>query len=120
MLEYIEEIIIPYVENQREALGDIDKAALVIMDNFRGQTVTSVNALLEEHNIHVVFLPPNTTDMLQPMDVAVNKPAKDFLKRCFEQWYYEQIANQLAESDDLEDIEIQPVDLRLQTLKEWG
>ena len=90
------------------------------MDNFRGQTVTSVNALLEEHNIHVVFLPPNTTDMLQPMDVAVNKPAKDFLKRCFEQWYYEQIANQLAESDDLEDIEIQPVDLRLQTLKEWG
>ena len=58
--------------------------------------------------------------MLQPMDVAVNKPAKDFLKRCFEQWYYEQIANQLAESDDLEDIEIQPVDLRLQTLKEWG
>ena len=114
MLEYIEEIIIPYVENQREALGDIDKAALVIMDNFRGQTVTSVNALL---NIHVVFLPPNTTDMLQPMDVAVKKPAKDFLKRCFEQWYYEQIANQLAESDDLE---IQPVDLRLQTLKEWG
>ena len=72
MIAYITDIIVPYVERHRQALED-DVPALVIMDNFKG-------------NIHVCLLPPNTTDLLQPMDIAVNKPAKDFLKRNFEEW----------------------------------
>ena len=85
MVQYIEHIIIPYVEKQRGMLGD--KPALVIMDNFKGQVTTKINDLLEANNIHVCLLPPNTTDTLQPMDMSVNKPAKDYLKRIFEQWY---------------------------------
>ena len=41
MVQYIEHIIIPYVEKQREMLGD--KPALVIMDNFKGQVTTKIN-----------------------------------------------------------------------------
>ena len=48
------------------------------MDNFKDQITASVLTLLEENNIHVCLLPPNTTDRLQPIDVSVNKPAKDF------------------------------------------
>ena len=33
-------------------------------------------------------MPANTTDQLQPLDISVNKPAKEFLKRKFEQWYF--------------------------------
>ena len=86
-MQYIEEIILLYVERQRDALEDDTAAALVIMDNFKGQITDSVNSLLEANNIHVALLPANATDLLQPMDIAVNKPAKDFLKRKFEQWY---------------------------------
>ena len=48
---------------------------MVVMDNFKGQV------------IHVCLLPPNTADLLQPMDICVNKPAKAFLQKQFEGWY---------------------------------
>ena len=116
MVQYIEHIIIPYVEKQREMLGD--KPALVIMDNFKGQVTTKINDLLEANNIHVCLLPPNTTDTLQPMDMSVNKPAKDYLKRSFEQWYSDEVMKQLTGEADIESMEIEPIDLRLAAVKE--
>ena len=71
------------MENWREYFKE-ENPALVIMDNFKGQVTVRVSSLLEEYNIHVSLLPANTTDLLQPMDVAVNKPAKDFLLKKFE------------------------------------
>ena len=118
MLEYIDSIIIPYVESQRKILGD--KPAVVIMDNFKGQITRSINEFLELYNIHVVLLPGNTTDLLQPMDLSINKPAKDYLKRCFEDWYCSQITDQLQVLEDDEDVELSPVDFRLSVLKELG
>ena len=116
MLEYIEHIIVPYVETTRDWLND-NKAALVIMDNFKGQVTASVNSLLDRHNIHVCLLPPNTTDLLQPMDISVNKPAKDFLKREFEQWYAEQVMRQLK-GQDIDSAGLQEINLGLPVLKE--
>ena len=52
-----------------------------------GQIMSAVTELLEENAIHVVLLPANTTGSIQPMDLLVDKPAKGFLKRCFEEWY---------------------------------
>ena len=75
MLQYITKIIVLYVETMRESLGDPEQAALVIMDNFKGQMTPAINELLEANSIQVCLLPPNTTDLLQPMDIAVNKLA---------------------------------------------
>ena len=116
MLDYVNKIIIPYVERQRENF-DPETPALVIMDNFKGQVVPSVTELLESNIIHTCLLPPNTTDRLQPMDLSVNKPAKDFLKRQFEEWYAENLSEQL--SDDI-DGSLQPINLGLPVLKELG
>ena len=118
MLQYVEKIIIPYVRATRSAFAD-DTPALVIMDNFKGQITSSVTDLLESNDIHVCLLPPNTTDSLQPMDFSANKPAKDFLKRCFEEWYSEQVTKQL-EGRDVESTQLEPVSLGLPILKESG
>ena len=121
MLQYIDNIIEPYVRAVREIVGD-DKAALVIMDNFKGQFTEKVTKLLEHHNIHLCLLPSNTTDLLQPMDIAVNKPAKAYLKKQFEVWYSEQVMKQLDEKDmeDLEEADIEPIDMSMQVMKEVG
>ena len=101
MLQYIKAIIIAYVEKQKDNLGG-DKSALVIMDDFKGQITPRVNAILEENSIHICLLPANTTDLLQPMDLSVNKPVKDFLRRKFKDWYLSQIAEQLDQEPDIE------------------
>ena len=90
------------------------------MDNFRGQIVPSVTDLLEANNIHTCLLPPNTTDKLQPMDLSVNKPAKDFLKRKFEDWYAQKQMEQMSDETDILLTDLQPVNLGLPVLKELG
>ena len=93
---YIDAIIVPYIASLRCSLElEKDHPALVIIDNFKGQVTPSVMQLLESHDIHVVKLPPNTTDQLQPMDLSVNKAAKDYLRGEFNESYSHQVADQL-------------------------
>lgn len=56
------------------------------------------------------------------MDLSVNKPAKDFLKRKFEDWYSMQIQRQLQchSEDDIETLQLQPVDMSMPVMKELG
>jgi len=119
MIQYIENIILPYVEAMRQNLEDEDAAALVIMDNFKGQITEKINTILEHNKIHVCLLPANTTDLLQPMDLSVNKPAKDFLRRRFEEWYSEKVMEQVGEQGDI-DSEITPTSMSMPILKEAG
>lgn len=79
MIQCVKNIIVPFVEQTRESLGK-DKAAAVIMDNFKGQVTSGMTELSKTHNIYPCLIPPNTTDRLQPMDTSVNKTAKSFLK----------------------------------------
>lgn len=93
---YIENIIIPYVQKQRALLGlNDDHCALVLYDVFKGQCTSKVLKMLEENNILYVTVPNNCTDRLQPLDLSVNKPAKDFLRARFQEWYGGEICQQL-------------------------
>lgn len=78
-----------------------------------------MNNFLEDNNIHTCLLPANTTDRLQPLDVAVNKPAKDFLKKKFELWLSEKLAEQLN-GMDIDEVEFVPTDLSLPAMRELG
>jgi len=71
--------------------------------------------LLEENNIHVCLLLPNTTDKLQPLDVAVNKPAKEFYRQKFQEWYSGQVSQQIEELDGCV-MALEPVNVGLQEL----
>ena len=87
------------------------------MDNFKGQITIKVRTLLEENNILVAYFLPNSTDLLQPLDVSVNKPAKSFLNRKFQEWYAEEIFKQL-EGLTATSRELEPVDLTMPVVKE--
>lgn len=51
MLEYISEIIVPYVKAVRHDIGQ-ESAALVVLDNFKCQVTSTVTSFVENHNIH--------------------------------------------------------------------
>ena len=82
-IRFFEKIIFPYINKIRTALNAPSQKAMVIMDNFSGQTTPPVLEKLEEENIILVMVPPGTTDRLQPLDVSTNKSAKDFLREKF-------------------------------------
>ena len=60
MREYIERIIVPYVNSRRNELKlPTDQPALAIFDVFRGHRTQSIMDLLEKNNIFVVNIPAN-------------------------------------------------------------
>ena len=114
-MEYIEKIIIPYKDSKRKELKvSSDQPALAIYDVFKGQQTEDIAKLLEQNNLHVVSVPANCTDRLQPMDLSVNKAAKDFMRSKFREWYATQVQQQLHEED------ITPVNLRMSIMKPLG
>ena len=50
-----------------------------------------VFSILEENNIHLVKVPANCTDHLQPIDLIVNKSVKEFMCSKFQQWYADEV-----------------------------
>ena len=74
---------------------DATQPTALVLYTFRGQCTERILSKLEENNVRVVIIPANCTDRLQPLDLSVNKVAKDFLRTQFSNWYADQICSQL-------------------------
>ena len=73
MIEYFDNVIIPYVvETRRELELADDHPALAIFDVFAAHRCSNVLAKLQENSIHQVYVPASCTGELQPLDVGVN------------------------------------------------
>ena len=70
--------------------------------------------MIDAHHIHVILIPPNCTDRLQPLDLSVNKSVKDFLKRLFQEWYTDLVSAQVQKG------QVELIDLRLSVVKSLG
>ena len=111
-----------HYNNQSESIKFIEikklnfpnQRALAIFDVFRGQVTQPVLDLFEGHNIAITFVPANMTHLYQPLDLTVNGYAKQFCKRKFNQWYTDQITQQLDDGKTVQEIDVK---LRLTTLK---
>ncbi len=116
MIKYLEVIIVPFVIKTRENLGvSQSQPALAIFDHFKGQLTGSITTALEQKNIHSVLIPPSCTDKLQPMDVSVNRAAKAFLEREFQDWYAEQVLTSMRDEEEL-----MPINLNSAEMKHLG
>ena len=103
-------ILFPYIEKKRHELQLHENyPALVLFDRFRGQCAERIFSLLDTKHVLVAVVPANCTDRRQPLDVSVNKAAKENLPSQFQEWYSEQIFHQLQEDSERAP---QPVDLR--------
>ena len=80
MIEYIKSVIVTYMDDTRERLGLSPlHTGLVILDHFKGQTTQKVLNLLEENYFMYILVSAYCTDRLQPLDVSVNRAAKQFM-----------------------------------------
>ena len=117
MKNYIQKILLPYISEKRKELKlSSENPALVLFDKFTGQGTQELFDLLQNNNVNIVVVPANCTDRLQPLDVSVNKPVKEFLCKQFHGWYAEQICKQLHTKES----QFVPVDLKLSTMKPLG
>ena len=114
MLEYIDKIIVPYVESKRKELNLPDNyPALALFDHFSGQITSKIFSKLDSNNISYVLIPATFTDRLQPMDLSVNKSAKNLLRNCFQSWYAAKIESQMKDGA----VTPRPVDMRISVVK---
>ena len=105
---FYEKVIVQYVACVRQEKQIPDQKALLILDNFKAHA-------LFRGCITMYFLPTNTTDRLQPLNLSINKAAKDFLRDKFRHWY----ANELSLSLQNEP-ETVPVNMQAGVMKELG
>ena len=77
-IRFTESILNSYITRICAEMDSPHQPALLIMDKFRGQMTAPVHEDLEDNKILVVVC-AGTTDKLQPLDLTVNKAAKDFL-----------------------------------------
>ena len=92
----IHNIILPYLSETRSKLKlPPDHPALLLFDNFKGQCTEKLLRLLDSSNVSVILIPANCTDRLQPLDLSVNKAAKEFLHKAFQKWYALKVCAQL-------------------------
>ena len=108
-VKILNDIIIPYVKNQREKLGlQKDHYALLIMDVFKGQMTSKVLKVLKDNHILLQSVPANFTYLFQPLDVqgGPNGFVKRLMKKKFSEWYTGKIMQGLDEGKQLAEIEV--------------
>ena len=79
-----------------------------------------MSQLLEENHCLPVKVPANHTDLFQPLDLTVNKPAKAFVSNKYQQWYADKVSKQMSQGVTPHDVK---VDVKLSIVKplhaEW-
>src|SRR5690606_10068265 len=81
---WLKEIFIPATQ-----ASDLAAARLLILDGHKSHESTEFMYLCYTHNIHLLYLPPHTSHVLQPLDQSVFGPLKSAYRKelgYLEQW----------------------------------
>ena len=68
--------------------GALREKSLLVLDAFRCHKSDYVKTLLkDDYRSTLTIIPGGMTSILQPLDVSINKPMKDMLRRRWNDWY---------------------------------
>ena len=76
---------IDYLNRIRRSNNQYKFPAMMVYDSFRGHLEESVKNKFSENNIDLAVIPGGLTSICQPLDVAINKPFKDNLRK---EWHF--------------------------------
>ena len=109
-LNFLEEIILPYVKSERERLRlEIQPALLIYL-----QSTDTFLDVLKDNNILSTKILPNMTHVFQPLDLIVNEFPNDFMKGMVSTWFSRQISLGMEDGLELDNIDL---DYRLSVYK---
>lgn len=60
--------------------------SMLVLDAFRGHLTLPVKTKLKDVRTELVVIPSGMTSQLQPLDVCLNKPFKDHVRRLYQEW----------------------------------
>ena len=69
-IRYVEHALVPYVRVTRQNINYHGQAVL-IMDGCSCHRDARLDEIFDKHGINVIFLPPHSSDQLQPLDVGI-------------------------------------------------
>ena len=72
---------IDYLNRMRRLYNQYRFLAMMVYDSFRGHLEESVKEKFNEYNIDLAVIPGGLTSIYQPLDIAINKPFKDNLRK---------------------------------------
>ena len=77
---------IDYLDRMRRSINQFKYPAMIVYDSFSGHLEQSVKEKFNESNIDLAVIPGGLTSICQPLDVAINKPFKDNLRKEWHLW----------------------------------
>lgn len=90
--EFISKSFIP-------TLGDPSEPSLLIYDGHSTHVQPAVLEIAKEHNITIIKLPPHSSHLLQPLDLAVFKPFKDKWDSAMVKWQRSNYGQKLSKKE---------------------
>ena len=84
MLQWVDLVLRPYVENVPEGVDPI-----LLLDSYRCHMMASVVNRIADLGIQVEHIPGGCTGLCQPIDVGVGKPLKSKIRHKWEEWMLE-------------------------------
>ncbi|CAB4426858.1 unnamed protein product [Rhizophagus irregularis] len=60
--------------------------AMMVYNSFQGHLEESVKGKFKQHDFHLAVIPAGLTNICQPLDVSINKPFKDNMRKEWHIW----------------------------------
>ncbi len=83
----IEEVFVRRIEKYREDKGLQGQYMMLVLDNHSSRNYLDIEKLETEHKIIIMFIPPHSSHLLQPLDLGPNKTLKDLYSKLYNPKY---------------------------------